>query len=89
MSERYHTKAPASADSTNKTWVGWRHFEWTVSGTQVQAGLDDINSRFNFSLSTDVSQWALGHFNLELESNGAAKAGHSVRGLTISVEESL
>ena len=85
---RYNSQSPSSADSSNQTFRGFRHFEFDINADHLRAGISDINSRFNFSLSTNVSQWALGHFNMELESNCMANcmAAHSLRNLRITVQ---
>ena len=85
---RYNSQSPSSADSSNQTFRGFRHFEFDVNADHLRAGISDINSRFNFSLSQNVSQWALGHFNMELESNceSSCMAAHSLRNLRITVQ---
>ena len=85
----YSSQTRGSADSTNSTWEdGFRQFDFTVSAAQLVRGIDAINQKFNFTLSRDPSDWALGHFNIELEgtAGSGASAGHSVRGLEITVE---
>lgn len=87
----YSSQVAGSADSTNSSWSdGFRLFDFTVSAAQLVHGIDAINQKFNFTLSKDPSDWALGHFNLELEgtAGSSASAGHSVRGLEITVEAS-
>ena len=85
----YSSQLAGSADSSNSTWDdGFRLFDFTVSAAQLVHGIDAINSRFNFTLGNRPSDWALGHFNLELEgtAGSGASAGHSVRGLEITVD---
>ena len=58
-----------------------------MSAAQLARGINAINRKFNFTLREHPSEWALGHFNLELEGTAGSgeSAGHSVRGLEITV----
>ena len=82
----YSSQQPGSADSANLSWTGFRHFDFTVSAAQLVRGITNINDKFKFDLRSDPAEWALGHFNVELEGTGdAAIAAHSMKGIRISV----
>ena len=47
------------------------------------AKLDHHACRFGTNISITASEWALGHFNVEVEGTGEGRAGMSVQNLRI------
>jgi hypothetical protein len=80
----FHTAAPDSAAASSSPWAGFRRMHFSVSAAQVQAAVLAANAKFNLTLHSDAAQWALVHFNVELEGTAGVSAGHSLHSLSIS-----
>jgi hypothetical protein len=80
----FHTAAPDSCAASSATWAGFRRVHFTVSAAQLAQGLAAANARFNLSLSLDPAQWAMVHWNVELEGTAGVAAGHSLHSLAIT-----
>jgi hypothetical protein len=79
----YHTQSPGCADSSSSTWAGYKLFNFTISAAEFSNGIKDVNARFGTNISITASEWALGHFNVEVEGTGEGRAGMSVQNLRI------
>ena len=80
----FHTAAPDSAAASSSTWAGFRNMHFTISAAQISGAVAAANSKFNLHLHTDAADWALVHFNVELEGTANVSAGHSLHSLTIT-----
>jgi hypothetical protein len=82
--QQYLTLAPGSASWSSAPWLGWRHFEWSISQAQFLAGLDFLVSQYPGKVqSTDPAQYVLAevHLNAEFQFQPApAELGWSMSG---------
>jgi hypothetical protein len=87
IDERFVTRAPGSGSATGATWLGWRHFEWSISHTQFAAALAYLATQFPGKVQvTDPGQYVLiqTHVNAEFHFQPApAELGWSMRGWTV------
>ncbi len=62
------TQAPGSASATGTPWLGWRHFEWSISQAQFIAGLKYLVAQDPGKVtSTDPTQYMLAEVHLNAE----------------------
>ena len=80
----FHTAAPDSCAASSQAWAGYRRAHFSVGAAQVRAAMGAANAQFNLTLSLDPAQWALVHWNVELEGTAGVAAGHSLHSLTIT-----
>ena len=80
----FHTAAPDSCAASSQTWAGYQRAHFAVTAAHVRAAMGAANAKFNLSLSLDPAQWALVHWNVELEGTAGVAAGHSLHSLTIT-----
>jgi len=80
----FHTAAPDSVAASSSTWAGFQRVHFTVSAAQVGAAITAANAKFNLTMTEDPAQWALVHWNVELEGTAGVAAGHSLHSLTIT-----
>jgi hypothetical protein len=92
VDERFVTKAQGSASATGTPWLGWQHFEWSISQSQFAAALNYLVAQFPAKVqSTDPAQYVLAQVHLNAEFHFApapAELGWSMRGWKIWVAES-
>jgi hypothetical protein len=78
-----------SASITGAPWVGFRHFQWTISQAQFVAALKYLETKFPGKItSTDPTQYELVEVHLNAEMNyspAPAELGWSMRGLKLWV----
>jgi hypothetical protein len=83
LDEQYITSAQGSAAFTGTPWLGWQHFEWSISHAQFVAALNYLAAQFPGQVqSTDPTQYALVqvHLNAEFHFQSApAELGWSMR----------
>jgi len=86
--DQYVTRASDSASATGTPWLGWTHFDWTISEAQFVSGLQYLATQFPAAVtSTDPAQYVLAevHLNAEFHTLGQPAAlGWSMRRLQIS-----
>jgi len=64
----YLTLAPGSAEWSFAPWLGWRHFEWSISQAQFVAGLKFLVSQYPGKVtSMDPTQYVLAEVHLNAE----------------------
>ena len=80
----FHTAAPDSCAASSQAWAGYRRAHFSVGAAQVRAAMGAANAQFNLTLALDPAQWALVHWNVELEGTAGVAAGHSLHSLTIT-----
>jgi hypothetical protein len=82
--QRFVTQVQGSASWTGAPWLGWQHYEWSISQTQFVAALDYLVAQFPGQVqSTDPTQYVLSevHLNAEFHFQPApAELGWSMRG---------
>jgi hypothetical protein len=62
------TQAQGSASWTGVPWVGWQHYEWSISQTQCVAALNYLVAQFPGKVqSTDPIQYVLAEVHLNPE----------------------
>jgi hypothetical protein len=87
IDERFVSKAANSASDTGVPWLGWRHFEWSISQSQFAAALQFLEPQFPGKIQTvDPTQYTLTQVHLNAEINfapGPAEMGWSMSGLNI------
>jgi hypothetical protein len=87
VDQRYVTQASDSAAATGTPWVGWRHFDWSISEAQFVGALQHLTATFPGKVtSTDPTQYVLAkvHLNAEFHTQGQpAELGWSMRGLKL------
>jgi len=87
VDQQYITLGQGSSVATGTPWVGWRHFEWSISQAQFVAGLNYLVSQYPGQVqSTDPTQYVLAevHLNAEFHFGPApAELGWSMSGLKI------
>ena len=80
---QYVTQAPGSALATGTPWLGWQHYEWSVTQAQFVAALNYLSAQFPGNVqSTDPTQYVLSevHLNAEFHFQPApAELGWSMR----------
>jgi len=83
VDQRFVTKAQDSASATGTPWLGWQHFEWSISEVQFAAALNYLVAQFPEKVqSTDPTQYRLiqVHLNAEFHFQPApAELGWSMR----------
>jgi hypothetical protein len=66
--QRFITPGSDSALSTENTWVGWQHFDWSISRAQFVAGLTFLMTAYPGVLQTaDPTQYSLSEVHLNAE----------------------
>jgi hypothetical protein len=85
--ERFVSNAANSASDTGVPWLGWQHFEWSISQSQFTAALQYLAPQFSGKIQdVDATQYVLAEVHLNAEINflpGPAELGWSMRGLKI------
>lgn len=85
--DRYVTQSSDSASATGTPWLGWTHFEWSISASQFVSGMQYLTTQFPGEVtSTDGTQYVLAevHLNAEFHTLGQpAELGWSMRALKI------
>ncbi len=84
VDQQFVTQVPGSASWTGAPWLGWQHFEWSISQAQFVAALNYLAAQFPGKVqSTDPTQYMLAevHLNAEFHFQPApAELGWSMRG---------
>ncbi len=84
VDQRFVTQAQGSTSWTGVPWLGWQHFEWSISQAQFVAALKYLVAQFPGKVqSTDPTQYVLAevHLNAEFHFQPApAELGWSMRG---------
>ena len=84
VDQRFVTLVQGSASATGAPWLGWRHFEWSISQAQFVAGLNYLISQYPGKVQlTDPTQYVLAevHLNAEFHFQPApAELGWSMSG---------
>jgi hypothetical protein len=84
IDQRFVTAASGSGSATGSPWVGWQHFEWSITQAQFAAGLNYLVSQFPGKVqSTDPTQYVLAEVHLNAEFHfqpAAAELGWSMSG---------
>ena len=84
VGQRFITQVQGSASATGTPWLGWRHFEWSISHAQFVDALNYLTVQFPGKVrSTDPTQYVLAevHLNAEFHFQPApAELGWSMRG---------
>ena len=81
------TRASTSGSSTGATWVGWRHFQWSIDQAQFVAAINRLAAQYPDKVRiTDPTQYVLAgiHLNAEFHySPDPAELGWSMRGMKL------
>jgi hypothetical protein len=89
VDQRFVTQAPGSGSATGTPWLGWRHFQYTISETQFVAALNYLAAENPGVIqSTDPTKYSLlaVHLNAEFHFQPApAELGWSMRNWQVSV----
>jgi hypothetical protein len=74
VDQRFVAAAPGSGVATGSTWLGWRHFGWSVSQAQFAAALAYLAAQYPAFTVLDPSKWVLiqTHLNAEFHYQPAA-----------------
>lgn len=84
---QYLTKASTSGSSVGTPWLGWQHFQWTISQAQFVTGLKQLAAKFPAQVkSTNPSQYVFSQVHLNAEfhySPAPAELGWSMRGMKV------
>jgi hypothetical protein len=83
IDQRFVAMAPGSGAATGTTWLGWRHFGWSVSQPQFAAALAYLATQFPAFKVLDPAKWVLiqTHLNAEFHFQPApAELGWSMQG---------
>jgi hypothetical protein len=87
VDQRFVTKVQGSGSATGAPWLGWQHFEWSISQTQFAAALAHLAAQFPQNVQlTDPTKYVLAeiHLNAEIHFQSApAELGWSMHGLTV------
>ena len=87
--QQFITVVPGSSIATGTPWLGWRHFQWTISQAQFVAALEYLAQKYPGKIkSTDPTQYVFDevHLNAEFEYSPApAELGWSMQGLSVWV----
>jgi hypothetical protein len=87
VDERFVTPDASSATATGTPWLGWRHFQWSVTYAQFVSALQQLAAAYpGIVTSTDPTGYLLAevHLNAEFHDKGeAASLGWSMRGLKV------
>ncbi len=87
VDQRFVAQVQGSASFTGTPWLGWQHFEWSISPAQFVAALNYLDAEFPGKVqSTDPTQYVLAqvHLNAEFHFQPApAELGWSMRGWTV------
>ena len=85
------TLLPGSSTLQSQKWLGWKHFDFTLSNPQFAGGLGDALSvarAYGYTLSTNPADYVLSalHLNAELHYTESTPAtlGWSMRGLSVT-----
>jgi hypothetical protein len=91
VDERFITMASGSTKNTGSTWLGWKHFAWSMTQAQFAAGLKFLNAQYPDNVqTTDPTQYVLAEVHLNAEFHyqpQAAELGWSMRGWTVSLAD--
>ncbi len=89
IDERFVSKAANSTSDTGVPWLGWQHFEWSITQSQFSAALQFLATQFPGQVQdTDPAQYMLAQEHLNAELNfysGPAELGWSMSGLKITL----
>lgn len=89
VDQSFVTQAPGSASFMGIPWLGWRHFEWSVSRAQFAAALSYLVAQFPANVhSTDPTAYVLVEVHLNAEFHfqpDPAELGWSMTGLKVWV----
>jgi hypothetical protein len=89
VEQQFVTNVQGGASATGTPWLGWQHFEWSISQPQFVAALSYMAAQFPDEVrSTDPTQYALAeiHLNAEFHFQPApAELGWSMRGWKVWV----
>jgi hypothetical protein len=84
LDQTFVTQVQGSASWTGVPWLGWQHFEWSISQAQFVAALNYLVAQYPGKVqSTDPTQYILAevHLNAEFHFQPApAELGWSMRG---------
>lgn len=84
---KFVTPESGSATWASTPWLGWRHFEWSISQPQFVAVLRYLETEFPGKIqTTDPAKWALAEVHLNAEFHleaGGAELGWSMRDWSI------
>jgi len=87
--QQFLTLAQGSASYTGASWLGWRHFQWTINQAQFVAALKYMVAKYPGKItSTDPTQYVLSEVHLNAEfhySPAPAELGWSMRGFKVWV----
>ncbi len=90
--QQFVTLAPGSSANTGTPWLGWRHFEWSITQAQFAAALVYLGAQNpGVVQSTDPSMYSLAEVHLNAEFHfqpAAAELGWSMRNWQVSVASS-
>jgi hypothetical protein len=85
--QQFLTPGPGSAVETGTPWLGWRHFQWTISRAQFVGALKYLIANYPGRItSTDPTRFVLDEIHLNAEfhySPAPAELGWSMRGLKV------
>jgi hypothetical protein len=83
----YLTLASGSAEWSSTPWLGWRHYQWSISQAQFAAGLQFLVAQYPGKITiTDPTQYVLAevHLNAEFQFQpDPAELGWSMSGWTV------
>ncbi len=90
--QQFVTQVSGGGPTTGTPWLGWQHFEWSISQAQFAAGLSYLAAQYPGKVTvTDPTQYVLAevHLNAEFHFQPApAELGWSMTGWTVSVAAS-
>ena len=86
---QFVTQVQGSAATTGTPWLGFQHYEWSISQAQFVAGLNYLVAQFPGKVqSTDPTAYVLAEVHLNAEFHfqpDPAELGWSMSGWTVSV----
>jgi hypothetical protein len=87
--QRFVTQVPGSASTTGTPWLGWQHYEWSVSQAQFVAAINYLIAQFPGEVTTTApSAYVLAEVHLNAEFHyqpDPAELGWSMTGWMVSV----
>jgi hypothetical protein len=90
--QQYLTQLPGSASWTGTPWLGWQHFQWSLSQAQFAAALRYMVAQYPEKVqSTDPAQYVLAEVHLNAEFHfqpDPAELGWSMTGWKVWLTES-
>jgi hypothetical protein len=90
--QQFVTQVQGSASTTGTPWLGWQHYEWSISQAQFVAALNYLVAEFPGAVqSTDPTAYVLAEVHLNAEFHfqpDPAELGWSMSGWTVSVARS-